>query len=539
MTTPDPLLPYELPQIDTLLRGGTVYSGLRGRSTNEDVGIHGDRIVYFGPTRAGADAVAKAGRVIDVSGLIVCPGFIDIHTHSDLSVLYTPGMDSSLAQGVTTEIVGNCGFSVGLARTDDIFAAEQRGLARAGLTLSWNSLPGFWSRVEANGVAINIATLAGHGTLRKRAMGVAARPPDAGEMRQMQRDLADALDAGAVGLSSGLEYVPGMYAGIDEMTALARIAREAGGFYATHLRDEGDGLIPAVEEAIAVAEGAGVALQLSHHKAERPRNWGKVEQTLALVDAAQARGVDVLLDQYPYTAYQTGLQTIALPPWAAGGTPDALAATLRDPETRARVRAAMDNLDWSAVEIAACPHHREYQGHSIAALAAARNQDARDWTLDLFAEGEAFTSAAHFALSEQDVERVMRDKRVMIGSDAVAFAPDGPASVERPHPRTYGTFARVLGHYVRERGLLSWRAAIRRMTSLPASRLGWRDRGILFPGYIADITVFDPQTIADTATFAAPHSLAVGVRYVFVGGQLAWADGAATGVRAGRILGRR
>ena len=526
----------EATAIDVLLYGGTVLDGTGGPPRSADVGVRDGRIVFVGA--ATPEMRGAATRAIDVSGCFVCPGFIDIHTHSDISVLYTPGMDSSLAQGVTTEVVGNCGFSLGLSGKDELFAMERRGLERAGLTLDWDNIGDFFRRIEDNGVAINVASLAGHGTLRKRAMGLAHRAPDAAEMATMQRDLQAALDDGAIGLSSGLEYVPGMYGDVAELTALAKVAGAAGGFYATHLRDEGDGLIEAVEEAIAVAEGAGLPLQLSHHKAERPRNWGKVVETLAIVDRAQARGADILLDQYPYTAYQTGLATIVLPSWAMAGTPQALAETLANAETRARVRADMPDIDWGAIEIASSPVHREEQGRTVAELAADRGLDPRDFLLDRFAEGEAFLAAANFAISEADVELVMRDPRVMIGSDAVAISPTGPGAMDRPHPRSYGTFARVLGRYVRDKNLLSPAEAVRKMTSLPAARIGMTDRGTIAPGLVADIAVFDPATILDTATFAAPHALAVGVRVVLVAGEIAWRDGVATGTRTGRVLRR-
>jgi N-acyl-D-amino-acid deacylase len=279
---------------------------------------------------------------------------------------------------------------------------------------------------------------------------------------------------------------------------------------------------------------------LSHHKSERPRNWGKIARTLALVDAAEARGVDVLLDQYPYAAYQTGLPTIALPAWAQEGTPEALAEKLADAEWRARVRAAMDDdgVDFASVEIATSPAHPEYGGRTVQELAIAAGRDPRDWLLDLFAEAGPFSSAVHHALSEADVERVLADPRVMIGSDAVANSPTGPLSGDKTHPRSYGAFARVLARYVREKNLLTWPEAVRRMTSLPARRLRWTDRGRLLPGAVADIVVLDPLIIEDTATFADPHRLAAGVRSVLVAGALALADGVPTGARAGRVLRR-
>lgn len=516
---------------DLVLRGGTVLDGTGSVPARADVGVRGERVAAVGDLTH-----AAAGRVLDVDGCFVCPGFIDIHTHSDLSVLFTPGMESSLFQGVTSEIVGNCGFSLGLARLGDMFAYEQRWLEKGNIGLDWADLQGFLRRIESDGIAINVATLAGHGTLRKRAMGLAERPPDAGEMAAMRADLEEALQAGAIGLSSGLEYVPGMYADRAELAELATIAAQAGGFYATHLRDEGDTLLEAVEEAIAVAEASGAPLQLSHHKAEKKRNWGKVAQTLALVDAARARGVDVLLDQYPYAAYQTGLATIALPPWAMAGTPAGLRAKLSDPDGLHRTRTAMGDLDWANVEIASCLSHRAYEGHTVRELATREGRDGRDWVLDLLQEEPGFVSAIHHALSPQDVERVLNDPHVMIGSDAVAASPTGPTAGDRTHPRSYGAFARVLARYVREKPLLSWHEAVRRMTSLPARRLGWTHRGRLTVGHIADIAVFDPQTVTDTATFADPHRLATGVPYVLVAGTLAVANGVATGARTGRVL---
>ncbi len=500
-----------------------------------DVGITGGKVAAIGDLSA-----ARAGETLDVRGKHVAPGFIDIHTHSDFTLLSSPGMESSVAQGVTTEIVGNCGIALGLAQNGENFTLEQRGLLRAGITLDWADMNGFLTRVGDTGIGANIATLAGHGTIRKRVMGLSNALPNAKQLVAMERELDAALNAGAIGLSSGLEYVPGMYADVAELTALAKVAARAGGFYATHLRDEGDHLEAAVAEALAVVEGAGLPLQLSHHKAERRANWGKVSRTLAMVDAAQARGVDVLLDQYPYTAYQTSLATIVLPPWGVGGSPEAQAEKLADPTFRVKVREAMGTLgvDYALVQVSNCPAHREYQGRMIAEIAVTENKDPRDLLLDTLSEGEGWISAAHFALSEADVERVMSDPRVMIGSDGVATSPTSVGTSDRPHPRTYGTFARVFGRYVREQKVLTWAEAIRRMTSLPASRIGLAGRGTLAPGSVADIAVFDPETVGDAATFDAPHAYARGIEYVFIAGEIALRNGVLTGARSGAVLRR-
>ena len=518
------------PRFDIILSGGDVLDGLGSPAVRTDIGIVGERITAIGDL-----SEASAGVRYDCANLTVAPGFIDIHTHSDLTILGQRDLLSSLSQGVTSEVVGNCGFSLGLATSADVFSLERRGLERAGLGIDWATLPEFFSRVNDGGIAINIATLAGHGTIRKRVMGLAERLPDRQELLAMQRELSLALEQGAIGLSSGLEYVPGMYANVEELSALAKITAEFGGFYATHLRDEGDFLEESVAEAIAVAEGAGISLQLSHHKAERRANWGKVENTLRTVEAARLRGVDIVLDQYPYTAYQTGLATIALPPWAVGGTPKYMAERLLEPEFRCRVRAEMGTgLRWSDIVIASCPTHENYPGKSVEVLAREADSDPRDWILELLSEGEAWISAAHFAMSEDDVLRVLSDPNVCIGSDAVGQAPTPGADLT--HPRTYGTFARILAHYVREKRVLTLPEAVRRMTGLPAQRLGWSERGRISTGNLADLALFDPGTIAESATFSAPHALAIGVRYVFVAGTLAFTDGRATGSRTGRVL---
>ncbi|MFM7323209.1 MAG: N-acyl-D-amino-acid deacylase family protein [Armatimonadota bacterium] len=518
------------PSYDLIIARARVHDGTAAPEYIADIGVRGDRIAAIG------DLSEAAGPRVEASGKVLAPGFIDIHTHSDFSILFTRGMESSLAQGVTAEVVGNCGISIGLADRGDLFSLERRGLERVGVALDWNDLGGFLDRVESEGTAIHVATLAGHGTLRKRAMGVADRPPTADELATMCRDLGRALDQGAIGLSSGLEYVPGMYADVAEMTALAKVAREARGFYATHLRDEGDGLVESVGEAIAVAEGAGLPLQLSHHKAERRANWGKVARTLEMVRQARERGLDISLDQYPYTAYQTALSTISLPHWAVGGTPALMAERLRDPEGRAAIRAAMPDTDWSAVVMASCPPMPAATGTSVEALARDAGIDPRDWVLDLLARGEGWISAVHHAMSEADVETVLSDPYVMIGSDSVTASLRGPAAQDRPHPRTFGTFARVLGRYVRQRGVLPLGEAIRRMTSLPADRLGWGDRGRIRVGNVADLVLLDPETVEDAASFLDPTLPARGIAAVWVAGTLAWDGDHATGSRTGRVL---
>jgi N-acyl-D-amino-acid deacylase len=522
---------------DLLLRGGLIYDGNGTPPVRADVAITGDTITAIGDL-----SQETSGRVLDVSGLAVTPGFIDIHTHSDLSFLTNRPMRSSIAQGVTTELVGNCGLSIGLLTDSPAFTMERQRAAEMGGTVTWNRMGEFLGRAEDGGIACNVATLAGHGTIRKAVLGFENRPPDAYELRQMQDILAKALEDGAVGLSTGLEYLPGGYAEIDEQAALAQIAAEAGGFYATHLRNEGDTLIESVQEALTVSERAGIALQLSHHKSERKKNWGKVQTTLGMMRQARARGMDVLTDQYPYAAYMTGLAVIILPAWANDGSQAETTARLRDPETRARILAEMasENWDWDVLQIGIARNRRETQGLTLAELGRHEGKSPAESALDLMADEDGWVAAVHFAMSEEDIEAVLSDPHTMIGSDGVTNDPHGSGALSegRPHPRAYGTFPRVLAHYVHDRAVISLSEAVRRMTALPAQRLKFTDRGRLAVGMKADITVFDPAKIRDCATFDDPHQYPVGIRHVIVNGRLAIDNGVQTEVLSGKVLRR-
>ena len=366
----------------------TVVDGTGNPGFAADVYMDDDVITSIVPLPSGLP-VPDGYTSVNCDGLVLCPGFIDIHTHSDFNVLIFPGMESSLSQGVTSEVFGNCGIAIGLATPADDFKLERRALDRYGVNLNWTDLSSFLARVADNGTALNVASLAGHGTLRKRAMGTVNRAPDTAELNQMCRDAEAAMAAGAVGLSSGLEYIPGAYASVEELSAIAKVVASAGGFYATHLRDEGDHLEAAVEEAITVAANAGIPLQLSHHKAELRRNWGVVKRTLARVTDAQAAGMDIQLDQYPYTAYQTGLQTIVLPRWANAADSEALAALINIPGNRERIQAEMSHHDWTRIKIATCATHPEYIGRSLDDLATDAGQHPQAFVCLLYTSDAA------------------------------------------------------------------------------------------------------------------------------------------------------
>lgn len=527
---------------DLVLQGGIVFDGTGAPGVRADVGIVDDRIVAVGEL-----SQAHASVVQDVSGRCVAPGFIDIHTHSDISITYDPGQASALAMGVTTQVVGNCGLSLGFAIDSDTFDFEKRWLAPHRARITWNSFGEHLDQVEARGTATNFLPLAGHGTLRKRVMGMVERAPDTAEKAAMQRHLAEAMEAGVWGLSSGLEYPPSSYADGDELTELCRVVAAHGGLYATHLRNEGDTLIEAVQEALDVAERAGLPLQLSHHKAEGRANWGKVKTTLGMVQAARERGLDVQLDQYPYTAFMTGLAIQTLPRWALSGAPEETQQRLNDPTRRAAIRAEMLALHpewddrsadspWNKIQIGVSRSHPEIQGRTLTDLAAEAGRHPIDYVLDLLAEPGGFVSAVNFAIGEEDIAAVMRYPWTAIGSDGVGTHPDGTGGKDQIHPRAYGTFARVLGRYVRELGVLDLATALHKMTGLPAARLGLRERGRIAPGQFADITIFDPQHIGDRATFAEPHQFSVGIDAVLVNGRFALRDGQVTDQIAGRVL---
>ena len=520
---------------DLLLRGGTVADGTGNKPYPADIAITGETITAIGDL-----SQEHAGRTLDVSSHIVAPGFIDIHTHSDFSILVNRPMRSSLAQGVTTEVVGNCGVSVGLVQNTPAFEMERRWRIRDGVQLDWQSMAGFFARLEDGGMACNVLSLAGHGTIRKAVMGFDHRPPSPAELAQMQQMLSGAMDDGAVGFSTGLEYLPGGHADVAEQAALARIAADAGGFYATHIRNEGDTLVESVQEALDVAERAGIALQLSHHKSEGRANWGKVRATLSMMQAARDAGRDVLTDQYPYTAFMTGLAVILLPGWANEGSMEDTVARLRDSSTRARIAAEIDAhaWDWNTLQIGIARSRPDAEGLTLAQLGERDGKRPVDAALDLMQGEQGWVAAVHFAMSEEDVEAVLRDPHTMIGSDGVSNDPHSALAEGKTHPRTYGTFPRVLARYVRGREVISLQEAVRRMTSLPAQRLKLTDRGVLRVGMKADVAVFNPDTVADVATFDDPHRFPLGIPFVCVNGRVSVDNGVHTDALSGKVLRR-
>ena len=530
--------------LDLIIRHGMVIDGSGAPGMRADVGVGNGHILEVGDL-SGVIGV----REIDATGRCVSPGFIDIHTHSDRSTLANPRMESKVRQGVTTEIGGLCGISLAPLGDADTPAAVTitRDLAKIGLHRTWLGLAGLYARVEQTGLACNYASFVGHGAIRAAAMGYDDRPPTSDEHAQMQRLLRQSMADGALGLSTGLIYPPGIFAQTDEITDLCSVLHETGGLYTSHIRNEGNALHEAVDEFITVCRDAGVRGQMSHHKADGRANWGKVHGSLAQLEEARAAGVDVMCDQYPYTAYSTGLAAV-LPPWALDGDRSAVLRRLDDAAMRDRIRADIaaglpgwENMaaesGWENMVVTGAPQMPEYAGKSLADIAVARGSDSIDATCALLIAHQMDVSIVGHSMDEADVETVMRWPLTCIGSDGSALAPYGPLGQGTPHPRSYGTFPRVLGRYVRERGTLTLEDAVRKMTGLPAARLNLDRRGLLRTGYWADIAVWDAATISDTATYSAPHQYPVGVTAVIVNGTLVLNErGEHLGSLPGRVL---
>jgi N-acyl-D-amino-acid deacylase len=526
---------------DILIRGGVLIDGSGAGPTRGDLAIRDGRIAAIG-----AELGDTAAKIIDAHGLAVAPGFIDIKTHSDFTLPINPKAESKVRQGVTTEIIGHCGFSVAPALPGKV------ELLRDYLSPSAPWLP-FRETTFADyldgfpATAVNAGMLVGHNTLRLMVMGMADQPPTADELARMIALLEEALDAGALGLSSGLFTAPGSYAQPDEMVALCRVVARHNGGYFTHIRDEANKVLESVAEAIDIAQTCGVHVEIVHFKCSGMDNWGKASRALDMIAAAKARGLDVDCDAYPYAAGSNPLKNL-LPQWVQAGGVEAMLARLAEKPMRARLREdiARDGLNnwgripsWDCVRISISPHLPQHAGTTIGALAAERGEDPIDTVADYLVADQGATRVLVTSISEDDIRDIVASPLALVGSDGNCVATYGTVSQGLPHPRFYGTFPRIIGHYVGELGLLPLELAVHKMTGASARALKLHDRGLLREGYRADVTIFDPADFRDRATYAEPHQYPTGARTtVIVNGAIVVADATHTGALPGRVLRR-
>jgi N-acyl-D-amino-acid deacylase len=526
--------------LDILIKNGAVVDGTGRSIFRADVGVAGDRVVSV------AESIdQEAARTIDARGLHVAPGFVDPHTHSDRPLLVDPTAQSKIRQGVTTEVIGNCGYSPAPATGA---AVEEVG-ARAremGIEVTWQSFGEYLDRMRDPGIALNVVPLVGHNTVRGAVIGYDAIQPTPEQQAEMERVVEEAMEQGARGLSTGLFYPPGYYARSEEVIGLAQAAGRHGGVYASHIRSESDTVLQAVAEATETAEQANVQTEIAHLKLEGYRNWGEIDSLEALLDDAQARGLRIGCDQYPYIASNTWLGGLLPYEYQAGGA-KAVAKRLRDPAFRREMRRDWDEKradwenrggqrDWSGVQISVCPDCTEVLGKTIAQIAEERGQDPLEVVFDLIVVSEGLGSAVWFTQDEENVRRLMRHPLVVIGSDGSSLNPEGVLGARRVHPRNYGTFPRILGRYVREEKVLSLEEAVKKMTSISAERFGLADRGVVREGAFADLVLFDAERVTDRATFADPHEYPEGIPYVLVNGSIVLDQGQHSGALPGQVL---
>lgn len=519
---------------DLVLRGAEVFDGTGAASRTLDVAITGDRIVALGE-RLGAGVTE-----LDLRGLALAPGFIDIHAHTDLSLLVEPRAESRIRQGVTLDVTGQDGSSI-LWTEREALSRDESYRERYGVGLGFRDLGGFFNRLERDRPAVNVASMVGHGSVRAMVVGYDDRPATDPEIDRMRGLVSEAIGQGAVGLSSGLEYTPGGFADVRELVGVASALRDSRLPYASHMRNEDDRLLAALEECLQVGRMAGVPVQVSHLKAQGERNYWKADAALAALEAARAEGIEADFDRYPYIAYATGLSNLFPAALRAGGT-SAFLDRLTQPDTAPELeRAAREKVallgEWNAVQITSTAESTRWaRGRRMGELATERGVDPWELVVELLVAGRGSVGMIGYGMEEANTERLLAHPLAMVCSDGGSYAPYGPLSEASPHPRVYGSFPRWLGHYVRDRGVLPLAEAIRRITLRPAEKLRLVDRGVIREGAFADLVAFDPATIEDGATFEQPHRYPQGIEHVVVNGTVTIRHGEQTGVRGGRPI---
>lgn len=527
---------------DLVLKNGWIVDGSGNPRYKGDVAIRGDRIAAVGFLNG-----AAARETVDVGGLVVAPGFIDMMGQSEINVLIDNRVFSKVTQGVTTEVTGEGGSVAPL--TDRLALDDSDAMKKWRYREDWRDLDGYFAQLAKQKSTLNIATFVGATQVRLAVVGKDDRQPTAAELEHMTAIVDTLMQQGALGVWTALEYAPASYSRTEELIALAKAARRHGGIYASHMRNEGIRIDDALDEVFRIAREADIPAEISHLKVSGRQSWGRMPRVLARIDSARAAGLDVTADQYPYTRAATALDA-SIPAWAESGGWDSLLARLRNPATRARLRDEMLNPkglesfyyeagggDGVLITGTFQDSLRYLQGKTVGEIATARHRDAVETLFDIvLAENGHRTDAVYAVMDEPDVQAAMKTWWVAVNTDFGGVAPDGPFGTQSAHPRAYGTFARILGHYARDLRLFPLEFAVRKMTALAAQRVGLSDRGMLKTGMAADITVFDPATVADKATFEQPHQPSVGFAYVFVNGQKVLDHGKLTAARPGRGL---
>ena len=526
-------------KFDILITGGKLIDGTGNPWRYADVGITDDKIAKVGKLSG-----SEADKKISAEELYVVPGFIDMHTHSDYTLLVDGTAQSKVRQGVTLEVIGES-ESAGPVSGEAVKLME-KGLERLGLKLTWKTLDEYFNLLEGSGISVNIASYVGLGQVRQCVIGEENRAPTDEEMKEMKRLVREAMEEGAIGLSSGLLYIPDMFFTTDEIIELAKVVSEYGGIYATHIRSEDETLLESLDEAIRIGREADIPVEIFHFKASAKKNWYKMPDAIKKINDARKLGVDITADQYPYIAGSTTI-TILLPDWAREGGTKKILERIKNPETRRRIKDDMRTNDtgfdsieeyMSNVRIAKVQSEKNehLEGKNLLEIAKEKNADPIDNYFDLLLEDDGTVSGVFFTMTEENKKLAMAQAWLSIGSDGSSVKPEGILGRGKPHPRYYGTFPRILGRYVREQNVLTLEDAIRKMTSLAAQRLGLKDRGLLKEGMFADIVVFDYDKIIDNATFENPHQYSVGVNYLIVNGKMVIENGEHTGAKPGRII---
>jgi len=540
--TPNRRTDAKAPEYDIIIRNGTVIDGSGRQRYKADVAIKGDRIARVGDLRSRA-----ANRIIDADGLIVAPGFIDMLGQSETYVLIDPRAMSKVMMGVTTEITGE-GESI--APINERLIKEQEDFNRRyNLTIDWPTLDEYFRRLEKQGSGVNLGTFVGATQVREYVIGFDNRPPTPAELEQMKQLVAAAMKEGALGLSTSLQYVPARFAKTDEIVELAKVARQYGGIYATHQRSEANALDDSLNEVFEIAGRARIPVEIWHLKTAYKKNWGRMPEVLSKIAAARARGLRISADVYPYIAGSTALSA-CLSPWALEGGSEKMLDRLRDAPTRERLKKEIttDSKDWEniylgsggagGVLIGAVVNRdlEAMQGKRLAEIASEQKKDPLDALFDLILADHGQTGAIYFMMNETDLRAAMRSPFVSFCTDSGARAQDGPLAGSKSHPRGWGSYARILGRYVRDDRLLTLEQAIHKMTGLPASRVGLKDRGLVREGLFADLTIFDPKTVIDRATFENPNQHPEGIPFVIINGRINVDNGLRTPVLSGRVI---